>query len=459
MVRISDKLRANSWIGWLSAIYVVLVFTIGGGSRADIQSLIILRPLAVAIGALGFWYLTRDHIRPHRFLFIMTGLLFSLILVHLIPMPPALWSALPGRMLAMEIDRTVGLSGVWRPLSLVPTGTWNALFALVVPITMLIIAAQMNREQLFGLLPMIIAVGLVSGFLGLLQAVGPPRGPLYFYRITNSDMAVGLFANRNHQAVFLATLFPMLAVFASAGLSSVSQLRFRGWASLAAGTFLIPLVLVTGSRAGLIATVIGLAFALSLYQPPEKLTIEKRKGSKSYAQHIFVAVGTVAFAAVTILMARAEALERLITADATEDLRWVALGPIMKSAWQYFPAGSGVGSFAEVYQVQEPTVALGLNYFNHAHNDWVEILLTTGLPGALLACVAAFAYVKATLAAFSRKKTAGRDKQFAQLGTVILGILALASLADYPVRVPSLSCLVVIAAIWLSAGCKPDQAK
>ena len=457
MVRKSYKVRPNSWAGWLLAIYVVLVFTLGGGSRADIQSLIILRPLAVALGALGLWHLTREHIRPHLFLFIMAGSFFSLILLHLMPLPPLFWNALPGRHLVAEIDNTLGLMGVWRPLSLVPTATWNALFALVVPFTVLIISVQLDREQLFELLPIILVIGLVSGFLGLLQAIGPAQGPLYFYRITNSDMAVGLFANRNHQAVFLATLFPMLAVFASAGVRSTNQLRLRGWASLAAAGFLIPLILVTGSRAGLLATVIGLVSSIFLYRPPENLTPEKRKGVKSYARYIYVAIGAASFVAVTFLMARAEAIERLLSADATEDLRWATLGPIINAAWQYFPIGSGIGSFVEVYQVHEPASALVINYVNHAHNDWVEILLTTGLPGALLAGLALWGYFKGAWSVVGRERSAGRDAQFARLGAVILGMLALASLTDYPLRVPSLSCLFVVAAVWLSAGRKTGR--
>ena len=156
-------------------------------------------------------------------------------------------------------------------------------------------------------------------------------------------------------------------------------------------------------------------------------------------------------------MARAEAIERLLSADATEDLRWATLGPIINAAWQYFPIGSGIGSFVEVYQVHEPASALVINYVNHAHNDWVEILLTTGLPGALLAGLALWGYFKGAWSVVGRERSAGRDAQFARLGAVILGMLAFASLTDYPLRVPSLSCLFVVAAVWLSEGRKTGR--
>ena len=37
---------------------------------------------------------------------------------------------------------------------------------------------------------------------------------LWFYRITNNGFPVGLFANRNHAAVFLAALLPLATAWA-----------------------------------------------------------------------------------------------------------------------------------------------------------------------------------------------------------------------------------------------------
>jgi O-antigen ligase len=118
-------------------------------------------------------------------------------------------------------------------------------------------------------------------------------------------------------------------------------------------------------------------------------------------------------------------------------------------AWKYFPFGSGAGSFVEVFQIDEPNRLLGLSYANHAHNDWLELMMTMGLPGLLLLLVSLWAFARATRAAFRAPLGEGRRAPFARLGAVILLIFALGSIGDYPLRTPSLACLFVVAVLWL----------
>ena len=152
-----------------------------------------------------------------------------LIAVHLVPLPPAVWQALPGRELVAANDRLAGLNGVWRPFSLAPGTTWNALYSLLVPFAVLLCGIQLDRDHLLRLVPVILAIGALSGLIGILQVIGDASGPLYFYRITNGDSAVGLFSNRNHHAIFLAALFPMLAWLAGRPAASpeTARLLFR----------------------------------------------------------------------------------------------------------------------------------------------------------------------------------------------------------------------------------------
>ncbi len=447
---------AQSWktiaLFWVLVSFIAVTFLLGGGSRADIQSLVILRPLAVIVCGVGLWSLSWDHVRTHRFLFAMAGGIYLFVALHLIPMPPALWGLLPGREIVAEIDRVAELGVVWRPISMVPAATWNALFALFVPLAVLILGVQLSRDQLFQLLPVILALGLLSGFWGLLQAIGPADGPLYLYRITNHGAAVGLFSNRNHQAILLACLFPMLAVFASAGVQSGDGAKFKGGIALAAGAVLVPLLLVTGSRAGLAAGVLGLLSVLVLYRKPIITVAKKRKTATFDARVLIGAAAVFGLGAMTVLMARAEAFLRLAAPDQTEELRFQIWGPITDMAWKYFPIGSGVGSFVEVYQIDEPNGMLGLSYVNHAHNDWLELFMTAGLPGLVILGIAIVAYVRAAMSLVQAKRETSRGILFAKLGAVIVTILALGSIADYPLRVPSLSAVLMIAILWMAEG-------
>ena len=426
-----------------------MVFLTGGGSRADIQSLVVLRPAAVLACGFGLWTLSRGHLRQYRFLFAFAGAIFFVVILHLVPLPPSVWGSLPGRELIVEIDRVAGLDKVWRPISMVPSATWNALYSLFVPLAVLLLGVQLSREERFQLLPVFIALGLLSGFIGLLQVVGDPDGPLYFYNITNNGSAVGLFSNRNHQAIFLACLFPMLSVFAFAGLKTVEQWRFRLWASIAAGAVLVPLLLVAGSRAGLLIGLFGLAAVPLLYRKPVFERPAKRKGRRINLTYIFAAVGVVALGLLTILFARAQAFERLIALDQVEDLRLSVWGPIAQMSWKYFPIGSGVGSFVDIYQIDEPLGLLTPSYVNHAHNDWLEVFMTAGAIGLGLLAVALMAWARASYLAWRMASAGGRDASYARMASWVVLMMALGSVGDYPLRVPSITCFFIVAALWL----------
>lgn len=413
------------------------------------QSLIVLRPAAALVLGAAIYMATWRQVLAFRFLFGVAGAIIALVVIQLIPLPPGVWSSLPGRDLAVEVGRVVGLGELWRPISLVPAGTWNALYALLVPMAVLLLATGVTREQRFQLLPILIVLGMVSGFLGLMQAIGPSSSGLYLYRVTNHGSAVGLFANRNHQAMLLTCLFPMLAVYAATGARSVEQARLRAWLAAGAGAMLIPLLLVTGSRAGLLLGVVGLVSIPLLYRRPKLDKPAKRRFRKFDVRYVVGGVAACGLALATVLMSRGEAVTRLLSADETTDLRFSIWGPIVQMVAKYFPLGSGFGSFVEIYQIDEPDVLLGPNYLNHAHNDWLELALTGGLPALLLLGIVVVAWVWKTWSILRAPADRGRGEAFERLGAVIIFILALGSAVDYPLRVPSLASLFVVAAVWM----------
>ncbi len=436
-------------IFWLLAIYLTVVFFTGGGSRPDTQSLIILRPFAVVVCGIALLSLRREHVQQYRTIFALAAATFALVIAHLIPMPPDLWHQLPGRDLMIEVDRVSGTEAQWRPVALVPPLAWNAFYALFVPLAVLLLGVQLTSEERYRLLNVVLALGLLSGIWGLLQVMSAPDGPLYLYRYTTNGAAVGLFANRNHQAVLLSCLFPILAVFASFGVRSEQRRTVKKWLVLGGGAFLIPLILVTGSRAGIFTGILGLLFAFVLYRKPSQSLVTKPSAKQFNPFLIAIGFGVLALAAVTIVLSRAEAFRRLLTLDQREELRWQVWEPIAQMAMKYFPVGSGIGSFIQVYQIDEPDALLNLTYVNRAHNDWLEVWVTAGVPGAVLLGIAVFCFLKASHTAFRTPAAGAHRVSYARLGAVILFIFALASAVDYPLRTPSIACLAVVALIWL----------
>ena len=90
---------------WVLVGFLILVFTTGGGSRADITSLIVLRPVAILTLAYALWRLPREEIRNHRLLLGFIAASIAVVTIQLIPFPPSIWTRFPGHDAITEIDR------------------------------------------------------------------------------------------------------------------------------------------------------------------------------------------------------------------------------------------------------------------------------------------------------------------------------------------------------------------
>ncbi len=430
-------------------VLVGIAFLLGGGARADIASLMLLRPIAILALAFALVRLPRERWRANRGLLACAFALVGLTMLHLVPLPPGLWQALPGRDLAAEIDAAAGLGEIWRPLSLVPWRTLNALFALTLPLAALLLALRLPPERLAPVVYVLLALVLLSATLGLLQVIGGQGNAFYTYRITNAESAVGLFANRNHNAIFLSIGFPLLAAALSLLPVAAEHVRTREWAGAGIGLLIIPFLLTTQSRAGIVLGVVGIALALWVYQSPAPDAQRRRPRRHLDPRLVFGALAGMAVVALTMVFTATNAIERLARFGQTDqELRLQIWPPIARLAVEYLPWGSGIGTFEDVYAVAEPDAQLGPLYTNHAHNDWLEIALTGGLPLLLLVAIAVVVLLRTGLAGLRAARTS-REKVLRKLGLSILFVLALASVYDYPLRTPSLAVLFAIGvALW-----------
>jgi O-antigen ligase len=138
----------------------------------------------------------------------------------------------------------------------------------------------------------------------------------------------------------------------------------------------------------------------------------------------------------------------LLHSDPIEDKRLVVWEPIRRLVIEYMPFGTGPGAFVEPYQMREPDALLSPSYLNHAHNDWLETAMTAGLPGLFVLLFAITLFTRTAWAIW--RFPADRTTIFARLGTVVIGLLALASVADYPLRVPALMSVVALMASFVA---------
>jgi hypothetical protein len=469
LLRKAEKVRANAAGArtfWILASWLLVVFLIGGASRADVQSLVILRPLSAFVLGYAICTVSVEQLREYRWLLVLAVCAVLLPLLQLVPFPPSLWHGLPGRSLIVEVDSAAGLNDIWRPLTLTPAATRNAVWSLMVPLSVLALGIQLSNLHLRALLPVVLAIGYASALLGIMQMASDPQGPLYFYRVTHNGSAVGLFANRNHQAVLLAALVPtviacVLIYRPGKGLPGVWGRSAAPVMAVASIAVILPLVLVTGSRAGMLAGILAIIVSpllLTGLRPGAPCDDAAAATSVNFAKARapwLIAAGALALVLLTVFLGRAVAFERLIGTDPDAEMRIRMIPTVLSMIREYWPWGSGFGSFPAVYQIHEPDALLAPQYMNQAHNDWLDIPLSGGLPAATLLLAALLALIATARLRMSAGRAGRHNALMARLGLLILALLGLGSISDYPLRVPSLACLAVIATLWATAKVPP----
>lgn len=424
----------------------VLLFALGGSSRADIWSLPFLRPLAVLSLFYGLWALRRDDVVRHRWLFILTGAMLALVIIHLIPLPPALWTALPGRELIVAIDAAAGMTGTWRPISMASTFTWNALFALAVPVAILVNGARLSDNEHNIVMATIVAGGAATVLLGALQAAGGGIAALYLYPRSNIGVPLGLFANQNHQAFFLAALLPILGLLATWPKRSASLSAVVHAAAIAGVTVIIAFVIVLTSRAGLVLGILG----LMCFTYFTVLSRWRGRGGSVNRGVVFAVVGLLLFVMVgyALMAGNAQSIDRALASDDRGEFRYI-LWPIIADALsQFMPMGSGIGTYERIFRIIEPDGILRPTYSNHAHNDWLEVALTAGAPGIFLLATSIVAFAVAVWRVC--RLDAGRARDTGVAGLVIIMMCGIGSVVDYPLRTPIISALFAQACIWVA---------
>ena len=434
---------------------VVLAMILGGSARADVDSLMVLYPVAVLLLGLGLWHIGRVRwclYQPHL---VFAAVVIGFVALQEIPLPPVVWENLPGRLPIVAIDEASGLGHIWRPFTMTPLATWNSLCFLVLPIAVLLLGAIASVRSRKRLLECWLVLGALSALLGVAQILLPANESYsYLYDVTNRGAGVGLFANRNHQAVLLDCMIPMLAVWASRRNGSHRARQIRRYGAGAAILLLVPILLVTGSRSGFLLGVLAVGSVPFIYRPAHDrgfkiLLLKRRRVSQGFVLTLLCAALAVALGAMSLV--RVEALTRLANAGVIDAERWQVLFLTLHAAGDYFPWGAGTGGFAQVIQLHERAELLSTQYFNQAHDDLADLWLTAGIPGCVLLAVAMAGYARALIRAlrFTRQDLGTPDRRLYRAGVMIVTIIGLASLSDYPLRTPAIACLFVTALLWL----------
>lgn len=454
------RTRSSRWsapsAGWIVFLILVVAMTLGGGSsKTFITSLLYVRPVAIlCLGALLILPVHRDW-RALRWPAMLLAMFALWMCLQLIPLPPAVWAMLPGRAPFSEASSAIGMSQPWRPLTLSIDLTLASLFTLAPAAAVLVAYAGFTPEERARTVPTVLAIVSASALVALVQVAGGENSAAYLYNPTSRDLPVGLLANRNHQAALLAIGLPVLALWLRSQALRMQHRRGRqtervsllySLGGITAVLFVL-IALVSGSRAGLILCTGGLAASALLFWGSIRALSARTRWT--------IIGGSLGVLVIVLLLAtafgRALVLDRLDTTGISSDQRFRAFPVLIELMRTYFPFGSGMGTFDPVFRMLEPDADLDRGFFNNAHNDLIEMIITGGLPA--LALVAGFAaWLIARLVAAIRSRRASDEVAVrGWIGLAVIALLLAASLFDYPLRTPLLSMIFAIACCWASA--------
>lgn len=435
-----------------SLVLLAGVILLGGASRMEVPAHAVIR--AASLLALGWTFVRMDLAdwAPLQIPLLILLCWSALIALHLLPLPPEAWRALPHREGFAQALESSGLDRVWRPLSLTPNRTRNAFFAALVPLAVLVTLARLRGTGWRAALVVVLAIGAVSAVLSVVQ-ISTAASWAYPYRVTNEGAAVGLFANRNHQSLFLAVCFVLAAALHALTWRDKPARSPVDFAILPIGaTLLLLLVFATGSRAGLIAAVLAIVGGCSLRISPTHGSSPVRQKQRRLVLQAGLVSACILLGAAAIAWPRAEALHRLVSEDVLQDARLRLLPTFLGIAQRYHPWGTGFGSFDPVFRVHEPAANLSPIYLNHAHNDLLEIVIEGGLPAAaLLAAYLAWIGLRSFKAWRDPRGAITQEIVLQRAGSVISFILLLSSLVDYPLRTPALAAVLAMATAMLAS--------
>lgn len=427
----------------LISIHMLLLVVAGGSARADVTGQIIVRASATCFIILALLLGSRPRFAESSPLWIILFACIALPVVQLIPLPPTLWEGLPGRALLSQAAIVVGEPQPWRPISMVPGATINAVNSLIVPLATMLLLAQLSSDEHRRMPTMVLSIIAVQSVIGLAQFTG--LGIVFPFGDNGPPDVNGTFTNRNHFALLLAigcVLAPAWAFMSS------RQERWRRPLALGLFVLFVLLILASGSRAGLVLG--GLSSILGMVIAWHGISRALARYPKWIAR---AAVGTVlttvvALGLISTSANRAISINRLLTTDAKQDLRGRALPTVMTMAKTYFPAGAGYGSFDPVFRIHEPFALLSPEYFNHAHNDFLEVVQDGGAAGALLLAGALLWWTLTTIGVWKNGSVAG--KALSRTGSAIVLLILVASLTDYPARTPLVMAILTVAAFWMT---------
>ena len=185
-------------------------------------------------------------------------------------------------------------------------------------------------------------------------------------------------------------------------------------------------LLLTHSKAGFGSVAIAVFLLL--------VTSPNRFGAETSRIKLITSGAVVAVLAISLFSLSGDILGTRLQRDATLDFRFLAYPYTLDAIADNPVFGFGLGTFDEVYRYYRgEDVTL---YFDRAHNDYIEIAFTAGIPAALVLLTA---WLVIFTCFVTHLKYGVQYRSFIALGLAVMVQLGLHSLVDFSLQMPAVS--------------------
>ena len=385
-----ESRHGRHWFSY-AGLYLLLALVLGGGTRGGLMSDAILFLLGLPLA----WHFFKTF--PGRESRLVSGFIlaaFALFLWQLFP-----WYGAQGLRFPNTVD-------AWRTL--------QAFIMFLITVSLFWrLAGESDDGRWLAARWMFVGVALNLLF-SLLVYAGNNR----VFEPFGWRMHAGFFANENHLALLYVICTPLIVAW-------FGKSRWP-WLSLPVILGLVAVNFVVGSRAGV--SLIILAAVLS---------------------YVYVLANRRMMLIVLLAAAALGGWWLFARLGWSEDITPGESGVNRMAFWlntwkairDYWPWGSGFGTFVPVYAGYEQLEEIGRKYVNRAHNDWLELMLEGGLMAMVLAGVLVLALLKRF---FLNNSAAEQRASF----LAVLFIL-IHSVVDYPLRTMAIAACAALLMAWI----------
>ncbi|MGW8158688.1 MAG: O-antigen ligase family protein [Desulfoprunum sp.] len=338
------------------------------------------------------WISRQQHLAVPGFLPLL--LLLALMVVQIVPLPPAVLKVLSPHAFAAYVPvADLADQGRWLPISLNQKATIQELFrisscamAYILTIQLLNAPVPLKKTTNFVIF---LAVGIA--FLAILQQVSSPDRIYWFRTVPENAHPFGPWVNPNQFAGYIEMISPLalaLFLFYKPRIDSDQSWRERFVALFTQpeanryfyygfGSILLVLaVFVSLCRGGIISVTLACMAFIVLYG-----TKKQQRGRLTLMMLICFAFLAVSWFGWDLVVA--EFRHGFDSEGRIRDARLTLWRDSLAIVKDYPLLGSGFGTFQQVYP-RYKSLTDTLSY-NHAHNDYLELLTDGGLAGFLLA--------------------------------------------------------------------------